>query len=35
MLFGGTNSGTALAMAKVAAEKKRVFISIGAGSARR
>jgi branched-chain amino acid transport system substrate-binding protein len=26
MLIGGTNSGTALAMAKVAAEKKRPFI---------
>ncbi|MFC5520672.1 ABC transporter substrate-binding protein [Polaromonas jejuensis] len=34
MLIGGTNSGTSLAMAKVAAEKKRPFISIGAGSAR-
>ena len=34
MLVGGTNSGTALAMAKVAAEKKRPFIVIGAGSAR-
>src|SRR5450830_561476 len=34
MLIGGTNSGTNLAMAKVAAEKKKVFISIGAGSAR-
>ncbi|MBI3727933.1 MAG: ABC transporter substrate-binding protein [Burkholderiales bacterium] len=34
MLIGGTNSGTALSMSKVAAEKKRVFISIGAGSAR-
>lgn len=33
LLFGGTNSGTALAMAKVAAEKKRVFIDNGAGSA--
>ena len=32
LLFGGTNSGTALAMAKVAAEKKRVFIDNGAGS---
>jgi len=32
MLFGGTNSGTALAMAKVAAEKKRVFFDSGAGS---
>jgi branched-chain amino acid transport system substrate-binding protein len=34
MLIGGTNSGTSLAMAKVAAEKKRPFISIGAASAR-
>jgi branched-chain amino acid transport system substrate-binding protein len=34
MLIGGTNSGTSLAMSKVAAEKKRPFISIGAGSAR-
>ena len=34
MLIGGTNSGTSLAMAKVAEEKKHPFISIGAGSAR-
>jgi len=34
VLIGGTNSGTALAMAKVASEKKRVFIENGAGSAR-
>ncbi len=34
MLIGGTNSGTSLAMAKVAAQKKIPFISIGAGSAR-
>ena len=34
MLIGGTNSGTNLAMAKIASEKKKVFISIGAGSAR-
>jgi branched-chain amino acid transport system substrate-binding protein len=34
MVIGGTNSGASLAMAKVAAEKKRPFISIGAGSAR-
>jgi branched-chain amino acid transport system substrate-binding protein len=33
MLIGGTNSGAALAMAKVAAEKKKVFIAIGSGSA--
>jgi len=32
MLFGGTNSGTALASAKVAAEKKRVYVNNGAGS---
>ena len=32
MLFGGTSSGTGLAMAKVAQEKKRVFIVNGAGS---
>ncbi|MES2741692.1 MAG: ABC transporter substrate-binding protein [Pseudomonadota bacterium] len=34
MLIGGTNSGANLAMAKIAAEKKKVFISIGAGSSR-
>ncbi|MFM9880256.1 MAG: ABC transporter substrate-binding protein [Burkholderiaceae bacterium] len=34
MLIGGTNSATALAMAKVAEEKKKIFIPIGAGSAR-
>jgi branched-chain amino acid transport system substrate-binding protein len=33
-IIGGTNSGTALAMAKVASEKKRVFFENGAGSAR-
>jgi branched-chain amino acid transport system substrate-binding protein len=33
MLIGGTNSGTALAMAKVAAEKKKLFIAIGAATA--
>jgi branched-chain amino acid transport system substrate-binding protein len=33
MLIGGTNSGASLAMAKVAAEKKKVFIAIGAGTA--
>ena len=32
MLIGGTNSGTALAMAKVAAEKKKLFIAIGAAT---
>ena len=34
MLIGGTNSGTNLAMAKVASEKKKPFVSIGAGTAR-
>ena len=34
VLIGGTNSGTGLAMAKVALEKKKPFISIGAGTAR-
>ncbi|MCW2311139.1 ABC transporter substrate-binding protein [Rhodoferax antarcticus] len=34
MLIGGTNSGASLAMAKIAAQKKIPFISIGAGSAR-
>ncbi|ALV04647.1 ABC transporter substrate-binding protein [Roseateles depolymerans] len=34
LLIGGTNSGTSLAMAKVAAEKKKPFISIGAGTSR-
>ena len=33
MLIGGTNSGTALAMAKVAAEKKKPFIVVGAATA--
>ncbi len=32
MLIGGTNSGTSLAMAKVAAEKKKLFISVGAAT---
>jgi branched-chain amino acid transport system substrate-binding protein len=32
MLIGGTNSGTALAMSKVALEKKKLFVAIGAGS---
>ncbi|MDF1483982.1 ABC transporter substrate-binding protein [Ramlibacter sp. H39-3-26] len=32
LVFGGTNSGVALAMAKVAQEKKRVFIDNGAGT---
>lgn len=34
MLIGGTSSGTNLAMAAVANEKKRPFIAIGPGSAR-
>lgn len=34
MLIGGTNSSTNLAMAKIAAEKKKPFISIGAATAR-
>ncbi|QJE03248.1 ABC transporter substrate-binding protein [Massilia forsythiae] len=33
MLIGGTNSGASLAMAKVAQEKKKVFIAIGSGTA--
>jgi branched-chain amino acid transport system substrate-binding protein len=32
LLIGGTNSGAALAMARVAAEKKKVFITVGAAS---
>jgi branched-chain amino acid transport system substrate-binding protein len=32
LLIGGTNSGTSLAMAKVAAEKHKPFIAVGAGS---
>jgi branched-chain amino acid transport system substrate-binding protein len=32
VLIGGTNSGTNLAMAKIAAEKKKPFISIGAAT---
>ena len=34
MLIGGTSSGAGLAMAQVAAEKKRPYIAIGAGSSR-
>ena len=34
MLIAGTNSGTSLAMAKVAAEKKKPLISIGGGTSR-
>jgi len=32
MLIGGTNSGTNLAMAKIAAEKKKPFIAVGAAT---
>ena len=32
VIFGGTNSGTALATAKVTAEKKRIYINNGAGT---
>ena len=32
MLVGGTNSGTGLAMAKVAQEKKKLFLSVGAAT---
>ena len=32
MLIGGTSSGTNLAMAKIALEKKKVFISVGAAT---
>ena len=32
VIFGGTNSGTALATSKVAAEKKRIYINNGAGT---
>jgi branched-chain amino acid transport system substrate-binding protein len=32
MLIGGTNSGTGLAMAKVALEKKKPFLSVGAAT---
>lgn len=34
MLIGGTNSATNLAMAKVAADKKKPFIAVGAGTSR-
>ena len=34
MLLGGTNSGTALAVSKAALEKKKLYVSIGAGTAR-
>lgn len=32
LIFGGTNSGTALAMAKIAKDKKRIFVTNGAAS---
>ena len=32
VLIGGTNSATSLAMAQVAAEKKKPFIAVGAGA---
>ncbi|WP_455555790.1 ABC transporter substrate-binding protein [Comamonas sp.] len=32
LVFGGTNSAAALAMAKVATEKKRIFVDNGAGT---
>ena len=34
MLIGGTSSGTALAVSKVALEKKKLYMVIGAGTAR-
>lgn len=34
LLIGGTNSGANLAMAKIAAEKKRPFVVVGAATAR-
>jgi branched-chain amino acid transport system substrate-binding protein len=34
LVLGGINSATGLAMSKVAADKKKVFISVGAGTAR-
>ena len=34
MLVGGTNSATALAMARIAADKKKPFIAIGPGTSR-
>jgi len=34
VLIGGTNSGASLAMAKIAAEKKKPFIAVGAGTSR-
>jgi branched-chain amino acid transport system substrate-binding protein len=33
-ILGGTNSGTALAVSGIAREKKRVYMNVGAGSAR-
>ena len=34
LLLGGVNSGVGLAMSKIASEKKTVYISVGAGTAR-
>ena len=34
MLLGGSNSGAGLAMARIAAEKKKVYINIGAATSR-
>ncbi len=34
MLIGGTNSATALAMTKIAAERKKPFLAVGAGTNR-
>lgn len=34
MILGGTNSGTALAVSGLAAQKKKVYINVGAGTAR-
>ncbi|EIJ44887.1 branched-chain amino acid ABC transporter periplasmic protein [Herbaspirillum sp. GW103] len=34
MLVGGVNSAASLAMGKVAAEKKKIFLSVGAGTTR-
>lgn len=34
LLIGGTNSATSLSMAKIAAEKKKPFIAVGAGTSR-
>jgi branched-chain amino acid transport system substrate-binding protein len=34
MILGGANSGAALATAKVAVDKKKTYINVGAGTAR-